>query len=458
MKKNLNGILLFFFLICMANAYSQDWPQYLGPERNGTSPQKGILRSWPAEGPEVLWSTNVGIGYGGPVAQNGKAYLLDRIDSVGDILRCFDLNSGEELWRFSYDAPGTVMFPGSRTVPAIDGDYLYTCGPFGDLYCFDINTHKPIWNKNVWTDYGGISGIGSKGGFGSRGPGSFPRWAISQCPLIYKDLLIIASQAPEAGVVAYNKITGEEVWKTTSLGETGYVSPTIINLSGEDNVVMVSAAKRAEQWGQPPVEDGKIIGINPLSGEILWKYEEYGNHLPISQALAAGDNKVIVVGGYEIGTVMLRVEKQDDGTYGVTELFKHNKFGDHTKPPILYHGYFYAQFSTNNQRDGLICMNMDGEIMWKTGQEPAFDKGSMILVEDLILATDGKKTLYLIEPDPNGFKPIASAEILKEGGIGGDPAAKRFGGATQNWAPLALADGKLLVRDQNQLYCLKITQ
>ena len=82
------------------------------------------------------------------------------------------------------------MFPGSRSVPAVDGKYVYSCGHNGDLYCIDINTHKPVWNKNIWTDFGGTK---------------LPIWAISQCPLIYGDLVIVSPQAPEAGVIAYNK-------------------------------------------------------------------------------------------------------------------------------------------------------------------------------------------------------------------------------------------------------------
>ncbi len=121
--------------------YAQDWPQYLGPDRNSTSPQKCILRSWPENGPEVLWTVDVGRGNGGPVVKDGKVYLLDRDDQVGDIMRCFDLSSGEDLWNSAYEAPGSVRFPGSRSVPIVDGNHVYSCGHNGDLYCIDINTH-----------------------------------------------------------------------------------------------------------------------------------------------------------------------------------------------------------------------------------------------------------------------------------------------------------------------------
>ncbi len=423
--------------------YTKDWPQYLGPERNSTSPETGILRSWPESGPEVLWSVNVGIGYGGPVIMDNKVYLLDRNDETGDIMRCFDFSNGEELWRFSYDAPGSVMFPGSRSVPTVDGNYVYSCGPYGDLYCIDVSTHEPVWNKNVWKDFGG---------------GEIPTWAITQCPLVYGDLLIIASQAPEAGLVAYNKLTGNVVWKTPSLGPAGYVSPTIINIEGEDHAVMVSASSGGG-FGRSTSTFGKIVGIQPLTGDILWEYDNWECRIPVAPAVDAGAGKVLVVGGYELGTVMIKVEK-NGSSFDVTELFRHEEFGGHTKPPILHNGYFYGQYTTNNRRDGLVCMNMDGEIMWKTERSPEFNKGGMILADGLILATDGIRSIYLIEPDPSGFKPLASADLLAEGGTGSanDPMASRVGGATQNWAPLALVDGKLLIRDQGKMMCVRVAQ
>jgi len=442
-SKILTTLILLMISTFIINA--QDWPQYLGPNRNSTSPQKGILRTWPAGGPQVLWTADLGIGFGGPVIKNGKVYLLDRTDNVEDIMRCFDFSNGKELWRYSYPAPGTAMFPGSRSVPAVDGNYVYSCGHNGDLYCIDINTHKPVWKKNIWTDFGGTS---------------LPIWAITQCPLIYGNLLIILSQAPDAGLVAFNKLTGDIVWKTPNLGNETYASPAIVKIAGEDHIAMVISSTNPIGHKELPQTMGKIVGIKPLTGEILWEYNNWQNHIQVASALDAGEGRVLAVGGYELGTAMIKVEKIADGKYSVKEIFRHNDFGDHTKPPILYNGYFYAQFSTNSKRDGLVCMNMDGKVMWKTGREPLFDKGSMILAEGLIIATDGRTNMYLIEPDPSGFKPIASAELLKEGGTGSqnDPLASRVGGTTQNWGPLALADGKLLLRDQTRLMCIKIAK
>ena len=260
------------------------------------------------------------------------------------------------------------------------------------------------------------------------------------------------------GVVAYNKLTGDIEWKTPNLGNETYVSPAIVKISGEDQVVMVTSS--TNPFGHPEAvkTSGKIIGIEPLTGKVLWEYKNWECHISVANAVEAGDNKLLVVGGYELGCVMIKVDKKSDGSFGVTELFRHNDFGDHTKPPILFNGYFYAQFSTNGKRDGLVCMNMDGKIMWKTKNEPKFDKGSMILAEGLILATDGANKLYLIEPDPAGFKSLASADLLKQGGVNMSNRMTNFGGPTQNWAPLALADGKLLIRDQSRMMCVKVAK
>jgi outer membrane protein assembly factor BamB len=432
MKQSKIYIAAVLMIAGITNAGGQDWPQYLGPNRNSISDQKGILRTWPEKGPEVLWTVNVGAGYGGPVVKDGKVYLLDRDDKVGDKMRCFDLSSGKELWNFGYASPGSVMFPGSRSVPVLDGNRIYSSGPNGDLYCIDINTHKPLWNKNVWTDFGGVK---------------IPTWAISQCPLVYGDLLIIASQAPQAGVVAYEKLTGKVKWSTPSLGPAGYVSPAIVKVGKEAHVVMITAsAGRGSS-----ASGGKVVGIDPLTGKILWEYTNWNCSIPAPGAVDAGEGKVLITGGYQAGAAMIKIDKKTDGSFGVTELYKNVDFGAHTQPPVLVNGYFYAQYSTNERKDGMVCMSMDGQIKWKTMRAPLFDKGGIILADGLLLATDGASKLYLIEPDPSAFKPVATSELLK-----GESGDQRF--PTQNWAPLALANGRLLIRDQSRLMCVRVAK
>ncbi|HEX41371.1 MAG TPA: hypothetical protein ENN81_04840, partial [Phycisphaerales bacterium] len=342
----------------------------------------------------------------------------------------------------AYDAPGRVSFPGSRSVPAVDGDRIYSCGHNGDLYCLDINTHKPVWTKNIWTDFGGDR---------------LPIWAITQCPLVHDNLLIVLSQAPDAGAVAYDKLTGAIKWKTPYLGNESYASPSVAKIDGQDHIVMVISSTNPIGHRELPQTLGRVVGIEPHTGKILWEYDKWRCHISVPSAVDAGDNKVLVVGGYELGATMIKVGKKADGGYGATELFTTEEFGDQTKPPILHNGYFYAQYGTNSRRDGLVCMSMDGKIMWKTGRNPDFNKGSMILADGLLLASDGAKMVYVIEPDPSGFKQLASAQLLGEAGTDTE-GMSRFGGSIQNWAPLALSEGRLLIRDQMRMMCVKVVQ
>jgi outer membrane protein assembly factor BamB len=417
------------FAACIINLNAQDWPQYLGPDRNSTSPQKNILRIWPQNGPEVIWTSNIGNGYGGPVVKEHKVYLLDRDDKTGDKLRCFDINDGKELWNFAYEAPGSIDYPGSRSVPAIDGNRIYSVGPYGHFYCIDINTHKPLWNKNIWKDFGG---------------GQIPRWAIAQCPLIYGDLVIIASQSPKAGVVAYEKLTGKVKWATPSLGPVGYVSPSLLKVGKETHIIMITAASGRGQ----SANGGKVAGIDPANGKVLWEYTNWQCGIPVPSAVDAGEGKALITGGYEAGSAMIQISKKSDGSYDVKELYKTADFGSHTQAPVLANGNFYAQYSTNERKDGLVCMSMDGRVRWKTRRAPLFDKGGIIFADGVLLITDGMTKLYLVEPDPTAFKPLSSAALLTSKG----------GGATQNWAPLALAEGMLLIRDQNRLMCVRVAK
>ena len=259
--------------------------------------------------------------------------------------------------------------------------------------------------------------------------------------------------------MAYDKLTGAVKWKTPSLGYVGYVSPALVKVDGDDHVVMVTPSTNPFRRSSPDENKlGTVVGIEPLTGKILWKYDKWNCHITVPSAVDAGENRVLVVGGYELGATMIKVEKKEDGSYGTAELFTTEDFGDQTKRPILHDGFFYAQYGTNDRRDGLVCMGMDGTIRWKTKRSPDFNKGSMILADGLILATDGSKSLYLIEPDPSGFKALASAELLGEEGTESEGIARRVGGSVQNWAPIALSDGKLLIRDHSKMMCVKVAE
>jgi outer membrane protein assembly factor BamB len=424
--KTMLGLVATAVALSVTSVHAADWPWLYGPLRNHTSDQRGLLREWPAEGPTVLWTVPLGPGFGGPAVSGGNVYLLDRDEDIGDTLRVLDLASGAQLWTFAYDAPGRFMFAGSRTTPSVDRELVYTVGPMGDLYAVSTRTRKAVWHTNIWTDFGGGT--------------ERPQWGITQNPLIVGDLLIVATQTAEAGLVAFNKLTGVVMWRSPALsGIPGYVTPSIVTVGGEDHLVMITgAAGRGRN-----ARGGSVNGLDPRTGRLLWTYTDWQNIIPVAQAVDAGDGKVLVAGAYGAGTVMLKVERTPGGSYAVGELYRNADFGAHTQPPVLHDGHFYSHYTINERSDGLVAMTMDGEVKWRTGQQPAFVRGGSILADGLLLMTDGDTRLYLIEPSPAGFRPLASAVIQDSG---------------DNWAPLALVDGTLLVRGQKELKALRVAR
>ena len=179
MKNMLKLVTLVVSLSC-GSGFAADWPWAYGPRRNHTSDQKKLLRTWPQEGPKLLWTVPMGAGFGGPAVARGNVYLLDRDEKVGDTLRVLDLASGKELWTFAYDAPGSFMFAGSRTTPTVDGELVYTVGPMGDLHAISTKTRTPAWRKNIWKDFGGAAELPRWASVGyaprsHRYPGTVPR-------------------------------------------------------------------------------------------------------------------------------------------------------------------------------------------------------------------------------------------------------------------------------------------
>lgn len=396
-------------LLCAGIALA-DWPQFMGPNGNGTITRANVAREWPDGGPPTLWRAEVGVGFGGPAIAAGKVYLLDRVGEQQDKLRCFDLKDGKELWSFAYDAPGKVSYPGSRSTPAVDGNRVYTIGPFGHMQCVDITTRKSVWSTNLATDHGA-----QRGG-----------WAFAQSPLVIDNLVIASIQNNRQGLVAFDKATGKVAWMSGPIGGGDtYTSPMLATIAGVRQIVML--------------QKGALAGVNPADGKILWSYGGYDMRRPIPQPVIIPDGRVFMTSGYKSGCAMVKVEKTADG-FKVTELFKDMRHGCKVAPAILWDGHIYA--NCEDIGEGLTCMTVDGEVLWKTARNPGFDLGSLLIADGLIYIMDGGKgILRLVEASPKGYKELASAQVL---------------GGKQIWAPMALSDGLLVLRDQSQMKCLNV--
>jgi outer membrane protein assembly factor BamB len=408
-------------LTLAASAPAADWPQYLGPTRNAVAPDKGLARTWPAEGPKVLWTIPLGEGFGAPAVYGGNLYILDRVGKEKDVARCLDLATGQEKWRTEYDAKGGNLggFPGSRQTPTVDEQHVYTVGGYGHVKCFDRASGKEVWAADLQKD------------FAMR----LPMWGFSQSPVLYGDTVIVASQSQQAGVVAFNKNTGQVAWKSEALpGNAGYVALTLTAVGGVDQVIAVSAGDRGPK--------GAVCGFDAKTGKKLWSYDGWQCKIPIPPVTPIGDGRFFITGEYGANSAMIQVTKEGDA-FVAKELFKTDKCESQIHPPILYKDHLYANSNGNSRADGMICLDLQGNLKWKTDKNPNFEKGGILFADGLIYNMEGNNgTLHLIEPSPEGYKELAQAKVLN--------------GKERMWAPLVLVDGKLLVRSQEEMKCLDV--
>jgi len=410
-----------------------DWPQFQGPDRNGISSETGLAQKWPAGGPKVLWTLRLGPGFASPAIKDGKVYILDRPSGQGDVLLCLDLNTGKELWKCAYDAPGKVALNGSRSTPTIDDKHVYVVGVLGDFHCISLETHQVVWRKHLVKDF----------------QARLPRWGVSQSPSLYKNLVIVAPQGRAVGVAAFDRDTGEVVWKTKALpGGQSYVSPVVTQIGGVATVMSTSATprrrrRRAGRAPRPTVK-GQVVGMAADTGKILWTYDGWGCSIPISYPTTIGDGRLFVTGEYGAGSAMIKLE-QAGGQFTVEELYTTQECGAQIHQPILHKGHLYMISNGNKRRDGLVCLALDGTVKWRTKDiegAPNFERGGIMLADGMLYVIEGQKgTLHLVEPSPEGYKEVSRVKLLE---------------GKQMWAPMALSDGKLLLRDQRQLKCLDL--
>jgi len=413
-----------------------DWPQFQGPDASGISPETGLARSWPEAGPRVLWETDVGPGFGSAAVRDGKVYILDRANDAQDILRCLDLGTGKEEWRFAYDAPGGLEHNGSRQVPAVDEKFVYTVGPFGHMHCIDRTTHRPAWSHNLVNDF--------RQPPDPADPARPPMWGVSQCPVLYKDTVIVAPQTARVGVAAYDRASGKVRWTSPPVGPNYfcYVTPTLVTLSGTDQVI-VMANKQPEKW-LPAI----LSSVDAATGKLLWQLETAKPYkLPVSCPVAIGGDRLFVSGAYGLGCFGLKVSREG-GKWAADYAFKNNNnCVAHLHNPLLYKGCLYAQSFDIHQpkgQNGLVCLDLEGNLRWKTGPDLVFNAGHVLIADGLLFILHGKTgELFLAEASPDGYKQLARAKVL--GGEGGEV-----------WAPMALSDGKLILRDQRRMKCLDI--
>jgi outer membrane protein assembly factor BamB len=389
------------------------WPQFRGPQRDGTSlAEVKLTRTWAPGQPQVLWSTRLGEGYAGPAVLDGRVYVMD-YDREGqrDALRCLSLQDGNELWRFSYPVTIKRNHGMSRTVPTLASNRVVAIGPKCHVLCLDQVTGELQWGLDMERQFGA----------------TVPPWYTGQCPLIDGDNVILAPGGPDALLVAVSLNSGEVVWKAPN--------PHGWKMTHSSVVAGEFAGRRMYVY----CASGGVVGVSATDGSILWDTTDWRISIAnVPSPVLLGDGRIFLSGGYNAGSMMLRLH-DENGSVVVRTAFrlKPEQFGSTQQTPIHHQHHLYGV-----RPDGqFTCLDLEGNVLWSSGPEQTFGLGPYLLADGALLAMDDAGTLSLIEAAHAGFRLLGQTKVLR---------------GRESWGPMALADGRLLARDLEEMVCLDV--
>jgi outer membrane protein assembly factor BamB len=388
------------------------WPCFRGAHfDNISSESTPLAKSWGAQGPPKLWSIDLGEGYAGAAVLHGRVYVLDYDEQAqADALRCLSLASGQELWRRAYPDDVKRNHGMSRTVPAVTDKYVVTLGPKCVLMCTDAISGVVKWQDDLVKQFNT----------------TVPPWYDGQCPLIDGDRVIVAP-AGTALLVAMDLATGKVIWQTPNPRNWQMTHSTVMPVAYGGQRMYVYCAS-----------DG-VVGVSAKDGSILWETTDWRvSTATIPTPVPVGDGKLFITGGYNSGAIMLQLT-QDGGHIGVKTLFRlpANICSSDQQTPIFYQGHLYVVI-TGGQ---LVCLDLNGRQLWASGLGRRFGLGSYLLASGTLYLLNDTGTLTMVAATPTGYQQLAQAKVLD---------------GHDSWGPMALAGGRLLVRDSTKMVCLDV--
>ena len=397
----------------IAIAGAEDWPQFRGPARDGMSRETGLLRQWPADGPKVLWTVPVGQGYAGAAILGGRVYHNDYDEKKNEWgVWARSLADGKEIWHYKEFRVIRPNHAISRTVPAVDGKYVFSLDPKLGLHCLDAKTGKPLWTRDLVADYKTI----------------IPPWYNGQNPLIESDRIVIATGGT-AIMVALDKATGKEIWRTPNPGK--------LILSHASVMPAVLGGVKQYLYGTL----SGPLGVSAADGKLLWQYPRKFNVAVAPSPFAVDAQRVFMTASYDAGSVMVRVQPagsrlEVERVFDMTS----NEWNSEVHTPIVYKGHM---FGVGSKKRGLFtCLTLDGKQVWTSDGKAAFELGSFLLADGMFFVLEGKTgMLRLIEASTSAYRELASAQVLSGHDV---------------WGPMALSDGKLIVRDLTKMVALDV--
>lgn len=385
-------------------ALAADWPQFRGPNRDGISRETGLLKSWPAGGPKVLWKIPMGEGYSQPAVSKGRLFILYG-EGSNDYAAAYDAATGRQLWKVPL-GPKFISDQGNgpRSTPTVDGDLVYALTATGRLAALRAADGKKVWEHDLRAKFGADP----------------PQWGVSTAPLVEGNLLLLdAGGSDGKSLVALDKKTGKTVW-TAQSEIAGYAAPIAITVGGVRQVVFFTG--RA------------VLSVSPKDGRLFWRVP-WKTDWDVNAAtpIFVPPDKVYISSGYGTGAALFKIEVRDNRVHA-EEVWRSRGMKNQFSSSVLYNGHIYGF-----DNSVLKCIEAaTGKEKWK---ESGFGHGSLILADGHLVVLSERGKLLLVEATPAGYQEKGSGQIL----------------SGKCWTAPTLADGRLFLRNEEEMLALSWT-
>lgn len=390
-----------------------EWPQFLGPQRNGLSGETGLLEAWPDDGPKEVWRVPGGVGMSGLAISRGRVLTMVQRDGQ-QWLVALNALTGESIWKAPIaDAYRNPMGDGPRATPAISGDRVFVFSGEGRLTAINFNDGKPLWSHDPLTELSGKEA----------------EYGMASSPLVVGDHVIVTPGTPKGTLVAYDTKTGKQLW-TAGKDSAGYSSPTLLDVGGRSQIVSYTGRS--------------ALGVVPKTGEVLWRYPFETNYdCNIATPLAI-KGQLFLSAGENHGSVLLDLKPKANGEkIELTEVWQ--SFGPKSvlrsewQTPLLLDGFLYGMDNVGGAGPvtHLTCVNATtGERAW---QVLRFGKGNLIAADGKLFMTTMAGELVVARASSKKYDELGRVTVLE----------------TTRQTP-ALSNGRLYLRDGREILCLDV--
>ena len=392
---------------------------FRGPNRDGLYPaETGLMKQWPTGGPQMLWEDlTIGKGYSCPVIVGDRLYITGMTeDEKQETFMAFTLD-GKKLYTTVYGKPFTQSYPETRTTPTINNGRAYVISGMGEIACINCADGKILWRIDGRTTYDSKTG----------------NWGTAECPLVFDNKVIYSPGGSQTTIVALDKDTGKEIWKSRSLNDNrNYVQPTLISYKGKKQIVGGTC--------------NYYYGVNPDNGEIQWTFKDWypqsswENIAPNGPVFDEASGVLVFAQGYGINTTALKLS---DDMKNVSVAWKNKDLSTHHGGYVLLNGVIYGSNWVNNNSGNWVAVNVkDGKTIFNTAWSGGKGKGSTISADGMLYIYDERRGFVGLQQPGNEFKVVSEFRITK--------------GEGPYWAHLVINNGVLYVRHGSALQAYKI--